>query len=287
VLGVFAKVVRGQQVKTRLQAALARPEAERFHVSSLADTLETALRVVEAGVLFLQGGEDSGAVADLRRRLEAAGLDPALWSRLRLRTQRGADLGERLEAAFEELGGHASGSASERRPAFIIGSDSPSLEAGILGRGLELIGIRSPHNARASSGAARSARYPGEPLSETPPGEVFSVPAPGEVRRTEHSVPDVVLGPTPDGGYWGIGVRRPTPGLLRGVAWSSSRALGDTVERARSMGLGVRLIETWMDVDRPEDLPTLARQIAACRARGDLLTARHSEAALRGMGAME
>ena len=300
-LGVFAKVVRGQHVKTRLQGALARPEAERFHVCSLADTLETALRAVETLVLFLRGGEDPEAVADLRRRLEEVGFDTSSWSRIHLGVQRGADLGERLERAFVELCARGSGASSAGAvdtwsrdsagngsppsPAagLIIGSDSPSLDARVLRRGLESLGIqtRRPAGSLPWAVAAQGSDAPWEthPLQGADAQQETAGP-----QAAESCVPDVVLGPTLDGGYWAIGVRRPHPGLLRDIAWSSRRTLQDTMDRARRLGLRLQLLATWTDVDRPEDLHALAGQIAACRGCGDTLTARHSEMALRELG---
>jgi hypothetical protein len=48
---------------------------------------------------------------------------------------------------------------------------------------------------------------------------------------------DVVLGGTPDGGYWLIGARHPArlaPNVLDGVRWSSAHTLADTVARVSS-----------------------------------------------------
>jgi rSAM/selenodomain-associated transferase 1 len=80
---------------------------------------------------------------------------------------------------------------------------------------------------------------------------------------------DVVLGPTEDGGYYLVGARRLHEPLFRDVAWSTDRVLAVTLERARSHGLGVRLLEPWYDVDEPADLDRLRRDAApgsACRA---------------------
>jgi glycosyltransferase A (GT-A) superfamily protein (DUF2064 family) len=96
--------------------------------------------------------------------------------------------------------------------------------------------------------------------------------------------PDMVLGPTTDGGYWSIGLRHSVPGLLRGIAWSTERTLEDTRRRARQRGLHVELIDEWSDVDHPEDLRKLAQQIEKYRQAGDTQTARHSEEVLQELG---
>src|SRR2546425_12750192 len=48
---------------------------------------------------------------------------------------------------------------------------------------------------------------------------------------------DVVLGPTSDGGYYLIGLRKMVPALFEGIAWSTASVFADTkkkIEDARS-----------------------------------------------------
>lgn len=63
---------------------------------------------------------------------------------------------------------------------------------------------------------------------------------------------DAVFGPSEDGGYWLIGLRRLPAGAFEGVRWSSPHALADT---QRSLG-GMRVahIDMLRDVDTVEDL---------------------------------
>ncbi len=77
-----------------------------------------------------------------------------------------------------------------------------------------------------------------------------------ELMRSEA---DVSLGPTEDGGYWGIACRRIHPAMFEGVRWSTSSVLEDTLHAARRYGLSVEVGPEWRDVDRPEDLDRLAR----------------------------
>ena len=60
---------------------------------------------------------------------------------------------------------------------------------------------------------------------------------------------DLVLGPAPDGGYWGIGARRPPPPrLFKSVRWSSAHARADTL--ANTAGLSVEVLDVELeDVD--------------------------------------
>ncbi|MEQ8263519.1 TIGR04282 family arsenosugar biosynthesis glycosyltransferase [Pseudohaliea sp.] len=65
---------------------------------------------------------------------------------------------------------------------------------------------------------------------------------------------DVVLGPALDGGYVLIGVRRVDALLFRGVDWSTSKVLAQTLARVDALGWRAALLEPRRDIDRPEDL---------------------------------
>ena len=73
---------------------------------------------------------------------------------------------------------------------------------------------------------------------------------------------DVVLGPTEDGGYYLIGVRRPHPELFHGIAWSTPSVLRDTLARAHAAGLATACLTPWFDVDTPTDLERLRTTLA-------------------------
>ncbi len=77
---------------------------------------------------------------------------------------------------------------------------------------------------------------------------------------------DVVLGPSDDGGYYLIGMKRPVPRLLREVRMSTPRVLHDTLALAEEEGLRVSLLPTWYDVD---DLSSLLRLRAELAERPD------------------
>jgi hypothetical protein len=76
---------------------------------------------------------------------------------------------------------------------------------------------------------------------------------------------DVVLGPAADGGYYLIACRSRAlvPGLFAAIEWSTDRVLEQTLERCAALGLRVELLETGHDVDTPEDVRRLARELAA------------------------
>jgi uncharacterized protein len=74
---------------------------------------------------------------------------------------------------------------------------------------------------------------------------------------------DLSIGPSMDGGYYLIGMREPHLGVFHTIEWSTSRVYGQTLERARQLGLRVRSLPVWYDVDEPADLARLRRELAA------------------------
>jgi rSAM/selenodomain-associated transferase 1 len=73
---------------------------------------------------------------------------------------------------------------------------------------------------------------------------------------------DVVLGPSDDGGYYLIGVRRPAPFLFESMPWSTPAVLPETLRRAEAKGLEVTCLPAWFDVDTPADLERLRAALA-------------------------
>src|SRR5262245_25995496 len=59
----------------------------------------------------------------------------------------------------------------------------------------------------------------------------------------------VVLGPSDDGGYYLIGVKKPHRQLFEQIDWSTERVLKQTRQRATEIGLEVKLLPTGYDVD--------------------------------------
>jgi hypothetical protein len=66
----------------------------------------------------------------------------------------------------------------------------------------------------------------------------------------------MVLGPADDGGYYLIGLQTVEPRLFEGIAWSTAAVAGQTLARARDIGLEAVLLPPWFDVD---DGPSMAR----------------------------
>jgi rSAM/selenodomain-associated transferase 1 len=88
---------------------------------------------------------------------------------------------------------------------------------------------------------------------------------------------DVVLGPTDDGGYYLIGLKRPAPRLLREVRMSTPHVTTATLALAAEEGLEVALLPSWYDVDDAGSLARLKTELATAPRH----IAPHTQAFLR------
>src|SRR3954451_22572005 len=95
--------------------------------------------------------------------------------------------------------------------------------------------------------------------SPTVPAENFQQ----AVELLSMSEDGVVLGPSDDGGYYLIGVKKPHRHLFEQIDWSTARVLIQTMQRATEMGLELKFLLTGYDVDDG---------ISLQRLRKDLLT---------------
>jgi rSAM/selenodomain-associated transferase 1 len=71
---------------------------------------------------------------------------------------------------------------------------------------------------------------------------------------------DVVLGPSDDGGYYLVGLKRSCPALFD-VVMSTPTVLQETLARAREQGLRSACLPSWYDVDTPTDLQRLGKEL--------------------------
>ncbi|MGI8845632.1 MAG: TIGR04282 family arsenosugar biosynthesis glycosyltransferase [Thermoleophilaceae bacterium] len=69
---------------------------------------------------------------------------------------------------------------------------------------------------------------------------------------------DAVVGPTSDGGYWGIGFAVPRSGAFAGVPMSATTTLARQLERLAELGLRTALLEELDDVDTISDARAVA-----------------------------
>ena len=73
---------------------------------------------------------------------------------------------------------------------------------------------------------------------------------------------DVALGPAADGGYYLIGLKRSCPALFAQINWSTDQVLSQTMTRAQSEKLDVRILPELSDIDFPEDVLLLRKEHA-------------------------
>jgi rSAM/selenodomain-associated transferase 1 len=71
----------------------------------------------------------------------------------------------------------------------------------------------------------------------------------------------VVLGPSDDGGYYLIGLKKNHRRLFEAIDWSTERVLEQTIKAAREIGVPVHLLPTWYDVDDRGTLARLCREL--------------------------
>ena len=67
----------------------------------------------------------------------------------------------------------------------------------------------------------------------------------------------VVLGPSRDGGYYLIGMNRPTPALFANMTWSHGEVLAETTARLRRLAVPFALLPSWFDIDTLDDIHRL------------------------------
>jgi len=65
---------------------------------------------------------------------------------------------------------------------------------------------------------------------------------------------DLVLGPSVDGGYYLIGLKKVYPELFSEIKWGSSAVTSETVARADALKLKIGLLPELRDLDDLDDL---------------------------------
>jgi rSAM/selenodomain-associated transferase 1 len=80
----------------------------------------------------------------------------------------------------------------------------------------------------------------------------------------------VVLGPSDDGGYYLIGVKKPHQHLFDQIDWSTERVLNQTIQRATEIIIEVKLLPTGYDVDDGASLRRLCNEILADTTAADI-----------------
>jgi hypothetical protein len=72
---------------------------------------------------------------------------------------------------------------------------------------------------------------------------------------------EVVVGPARDGGYYLIGAARLHPELFRRIPWGTGEVYRETVRRARKEKISLASLPDWDDIDLPESVTALWKEI--------------------------
>jgi glycosyltransferase A (GT-A) superfamily protein (DUF2064 family) len=80
----------------------------------------------------------------------------------------------------------------------------------------------------------------------------------------------VVLGPSDDGGYYLIGLKKSRRELFERIDWSTERVLEQTKQRARELNLEVASLPTGYDVDDAATLRRLCDELLSDQSDHDV-----------------
>ncbi len=97
--------------------------------------------------------------------------------------------------------------------------------------------------------------------------------------------PAVSIGPSADGGYYLLGLTGPQQALFEDMTYSHAGVFRETMRRARDLPARLTVLPEWYDVDTPEDLVRLSRDLmrkpgAAPRTRETLADVQRAHPAL-------
>lgn len=70
---------------------------------------------------------------------------------------------------------------------------------------------------------------------------------------------DLVIGPANDGGYYLLGMKKPSPFLFENIEWSTEKVFEATRKIAENSGLKISILPVLRDIDTEEDLFTLKK----------------------------
>ncbi|MCG2588507.1 TIGR04282 family arsenosugar biosynthesis glycosyltransferase [Rhodohalobacter sulfatireducens] len=71
---------------------------------------------------------------------------------------------------------------------------------------------------------------------------------------TELDGKDVVIGPSEDGGYYLLGLKKMIPGIFEDISWSTEDVFSETVKVLKNEKMDYGLLPTLNDIDTEEDL---------------------------------
>jgi rSAM/selenodomain-associated transferase 1 len=87
----------------------------------------------------------------------------------------------------------------------------------------------------------------------------------GAIETLSEDANDAVLGPAEDGGWWAIGLERPSPDVFRGIPMSTRDTCRAQIARLDALTLAWEELPTLRDVDEIADARAVAAEAPASR----------------------
>ena len=154
------------------------------------------------------------------------------------------------EAALRDTLAALLAAACERRVLVLEGTPGPWLPAGI-----EVIAQRGAGLDERLAAAFEDIGAPAFLVGMDTPQLTAADLEAGLDALSDH---DAVLGPAPDGGYWGVGLNDTPTAVFTGVPMSADNTLDHQRARLRELGMDCRLLHELCDVDTFDDALTVA-----------------------------
>jgi rSAM/selenodomain-associated transferase 1 len=190
---IFIKTPVPGNVKTRLQPHISKQDSARLYGAILKDIDERFTKMKHIDCYYAVAPEEF----DTRILQKYVSFSRHI-------VQNGADLGERMANAFNQLFSRG------YKKGVLIGSDIPGLSAAILKDAFNLL-----------------------------------------------ELVDCVIGPGIDDGYYLIGMKKLYPMLFKGISWSTSKVLDNTIDIAKKNDISVKLLVRLRDIDTIVELKEL------------------------------
>jgi len=177
-------------------------------------------------------------------------------SKTRLAMGTGPELAARLAAAFLLDTFRSLDSVAGLEPVlattdlgFDFGVSARRVEQGSGDLGAKLERVLSAGIAEAGAAMAVGADSPGMPMAR--------------VRECIDALKthDAAFVPSEDGGFVVMAVRRLPTGVLSGIGWSSENTRSEVISALTDAGMSVVCVESWFDIDEPEDLEPFWRLV--------------------------
>lgn len=163
------------------------------------------------------------------------------------------------DAALRDTLAAVAGAPAARRVVALEGEPGPWLPAGF-----EVVAQREGGLGERLAGAFEDVGGPAFLVAMDTP-QLTATLLGEALRRLAEPEVAAALAPTPDGGYWGIGLCRAQRAPFEGVPMSSRLTFAAQAERLRALGLRTAALPALTDVDTIEDARAVARAAPTTR----------------------